>query len=115
MALTLCETLEAVPSLGTRVRKQFGKNLRSLVHYPNLTDDFIALAKRFDASGGWPEGWAAVRGAAKSLQRSNNLEKAVKFDALARSLAPTGLSARIASYVLPERWSPLDIAEVEFD
>lgn len=114
-SLSLCEKLAAQPSLRDRARKQFGNDMRSLAHYAGLTDEIIGLAERFNADGGWPEGWAAARGAVRTLLREKKEDLAKRFQALADELKPDDLPTRIASYVLPERWSTLDVAEVEFD
>jgi hypothetical protein len=115
VALSLCETLASQPLLRERVRKQFGKDLRSLSHYAGLTDEIIGLAGRFNADGGWPQGWAAAKSAVRSLSQAKKPDVASRYQALADQLEPNDLSTRIASYVLPERWSTLDVAEVEFN
>lgn len=114
-ALRVCEKFEALPHLRDRARNRFGRELRSLARYPDLADGLIALARKFDADGGWPEGWAAARGAVKSLQRQGQKDVAAKYQTLVDDLQPNSLASRISSYVLPERWSPLDIADVDFD
>lgn len=114
-ALELCRSIEAIPALKDRARKQFGRDLRHLADGLDQTDELIRVADDFAADGGWPEGWVAARGAANALKKSNRLVEAQHFDELAERLRPQTLTEKIASYVLPEKWSPFDIAEVDYD
>ena len=88
---------------------------RVLVPRTGLTDELIALADGFASNAGWPEGWVGVRAAARQAQITKRKDDAAKLEALASRLKPESLQERISSYVLPEQWGALDIAEADFD
>lgn len=80
-----------------------------------LVDELIQLARSFMAHGEWAGGWAAVRSGVRRARKAGEEEAARKFEELAKELAPTNLSEKITNYVLPPRWSALDIADIEED
>jgi hypothetical protein len=101
-------------SLRTRVRTMVASQFRYLATRARLAD-LIAVAEDFASDGGWPEGWAGVRGALREARESNHEESVKKLTKLEAMLAPDSLAHRIASYVLPRQWSTLDLADVDVD
>ena len=76
-------------------------------------DDLIVVAEKFASDGGWPEGWAGVRGAVREARQANEKDAVAKLETLEVKLKPGSLSDRIASYVLPPEWGTLDVAEID--
>lgn len=97
------------------IRNLIASQFRSLSSRTGSTDTLIALAHLFANDGGWPEGWAGVRAATRDATKAERKDDAVKLQALADLLKPTGLAERISSHVLPEQWGALDIAEIDFE
>lgn len=95
----------------THVANQFGW----IAENTALVDELIQLAQSLMAHGEWAGGWAAVRSAFWRARKAGEDEAARKFEELAKELAPTNLSEKITNYVLPPRWSALDIADIEED
>lgn len=114
-ALSLAGDLSAIPEFREPVRKMVGTQFRFLAPGTGLTDELIALADRFAGDGGWPQGWAGARGAARAAAKAKRKADADKLRALANRLKPGSLKERISSYVLPEQWGALDIAEIDLD
>lgn len=94
--------------LRTPVRTMVADRFRWLADHTRLTDDLIALAERFAADEGWPEGYAGVQAAHASAKQKGLTAAAEKLEALEQRLHPNTLDARILCYLLPERGSPLD-------
>jgi hypothetical protein len=113
--VSFCSRLSKLPGQRERVRKLIAGQFRFLVSCTGLTDELIALADEFAADGGWPEGWAGARSAARSAKKAKLNQDHAKLSALADRLAPKSLAERIASYVTPDQWSMLDVAEIDFD
>ena len=63
--VSFCARLSKLPRQRERIRKMIARQFRFLVYNTRLTNEFIALADGFAADGGWPEGWAGARRAAK--------------------------------------------------
>jgi|CXWL01.1.fsa_nt_gi hypothetical protein len=114
-ALGLAGDLASLPELYESVRSMIASQFRFLAPKTVLTDELIALADRFASNGGWPQGWAGARAAARQAKITNRKDDAAKLEALASRLKPESLHERISSYVLPEQWGALDIAEADFD
>jgi hypothetical protein len=112
-AFDLCEQLEAIPALKNEARATFGRGLRTLAERLDIADELVKLSEKFATDGGWPEGWVAVKGAYNAVRKAKRSKDAEKYKVLAERLRPDSLAGRIASYVLPERWSALDIAEID--
>jgi len=72
-------------------------------------------AKANPKEAGWPEGWAAARAVVRSARQADQAEFQQKYQALADKLAPSSLTERITSYVLPEQWGDLDVADIDFN
>lgn len=101
--------------LRAQVRAMIASQFRFLAPSTGLTDELVALADRFAADGGWPEGWAGVRAARALAKKKKRRIDTEKLEALEQRLNPNTLEARIASYVLPEQWGALDIVEIDLD
>lgn len=97
------------------VRKMISSQFRQLARHGVLTDSLIALADQFINDGGWPEGWVAARSAARECKKAKCKKDKRKFQCLANRLAPQSMQDKIASYVLPQQWGALDIAEIDYD
>lgn len=98
------------------IRKMIGSQFRFLASKTGSIDQLIALANSFANDGGWPEGWAGVRAAAREATKAKHKKEAAKLQVLADRLKPNTLEERISSYVLPEQSdAALDIAEIDFD
>jgi hypothetical protein len=113
-AFSLAGHLAKIPALRTRVRSMIADQFSFLAPSVRL-DDLIALAERFVSNGGWPEGWAGVRGALRKAKKAKNEESVRKLTDLEPKVAPGSLAHRIASYVLPAQWGALDLADVDFE
>ena len=114
-ALELAGDLASLPDLREPVRSMIASQFRFLAPGTILTDKLIALADRFASNGGWPQGWAGARAAARQAKITKRTDDAAKLEALASRLKPESLHERISTYVLPEQWGALDIAEADFD
>lgn len=78
-----------------------------------MLDEVITLAEEFASSGGWPEGWIAVR---KAMRQGKGKMAAETHDELAeleQRLRPSDLSGMIRSYVFSPEWGALDIADLD--
>jgi len=76
-------------------------------------DDLVALAENFNRNGGWPQGWAGVLGGLRKARNAKWTDIAIKLEPVEAQLKPVSLSERIATYVLPREWGPLDVAEMD--
>jgi hypothetical protein len=114
-ALELCEQLEIIPVLKNEARAIFGREFRALAQRLDIADELVKLSEKFATEVGWPEGWVAAKGAYNAVRKAKRSKDANKYKSLAERLQPDSLADRIASYVLPERWTALDIAEIDFD
>lgn len=112
-AFALAEDLAKIPSMRNRVRSMVARQFSNLAPCVRL-DDLIALAESFVNDGGWPEGWAGVRGALRKAKEGEINESVSKLTDLEPKLAPSSLEHRIASYVLPGQWGALDLADIDF-
>lgn len=112
-AFLLARDLATKASLRTPVRTMIASQFRNLVPRVRL-DDLMALAENFAKDGGWPEGWAGIRGALRQAQMAKHEERIEKLTTLEEKLAPRSLAHRITSYALPGQWSVLDLADVDF-
>ena len=110
--LSLCMDLSALPAFRRDVRSMLASQFRFLVGSVPL-DDLIVVAEKFASDGGWPEGWAGVRGAVREARQANEKDAVAKLETLEVKLKPGSLSDRIASYVLPPEWGTLDVAEID--
>jgi len=109
---SLASDLAAIPAMTIRVRSMIAAQFSFLAPSVRL-DDLIALAERFVSDGGWPEGWAGVRGALRKAKKAKSEESVRKLTDLEQKVAPGSLAHRIAIYVLPAQWGPLDLADVD--
>ncbi|MEJ7925991.1 hypothetical protein WG908_04375 [Sphingobium sp. AN641] len=89
--------------------------LRFLVAKTGMTDALVSLADTFVQDGGWPEGWAGVLGAIRSVNKEKAQDDIAALELLAERLRPQSLTDRITCYVTPQAWSALDLAELDFD
>lgn len=111
---SLADDLSKIPAIKARVKSKIAAHFDVLVPLVRL-DDLIALAERFVDDGGWPEGMVGVRAALRKATRATNNEGISKLSNLELKVAPRTLTQRIACYVLPAQWSPLDLADVDVD
>ena len=111
----LAGDLAAHGSLRDPIRKMIGSQFRLLAMQLGSIDQLITLAESFANDGGWPEGWAGVRTAVREATKAKHKKEADKLQELADRLKPDSLEERISTYVLPEQWGALDIAEIDFD
>lgn len=112
-AFALAEDLVKYNHLRVPVRKMVASQFRLLADEVRLTDELVMLGDRFAADGGWPEGWVGVKAACAILRKKGHKVDAEKLEALQGRLRPETLEARIASYVLPDEWGALDVAEMD--
>lgn len=108
----LCADLDKIPALRPRVRRMIAHQFRGLATHVRRVEPLVALAEGFAADGGWPEGWASARRAARELREDNRPDAAGQMDVLAAKLQPSSLQQRIVTYVLPEPWGMLDLADL---
>ncbi|WP_019960639.1 hypothetical protein [Woodsholea maritima] len=80
-----------------------------------LADEIIPLAEHIATEHSWPEGWSTVSSVAKEAMSGGYEELAKRYSDLANILEPKDLAHRIAVYVLPDRGSSLDLAEIDVD
>lgn len=111
----LARDLADMPDFRNPVRKMISRQFRFLALRTRALDELIELAYTFMADGGWSQGWVGAKGALRAAQEAKLTSKIVKLSELADSLEPTSITELIASYVLPEQFSSLDIAEIDFD
>jgi hypothetical protein len=114
-AIGLASELEKIPALKVPVRSLIAKEFLPLFKNVGLASDLVSLGTAFAADGGWPAGWVGVRGALRLARKGKSKEQVADFKALADALKPHTLADRIISYVLPEEWSALDLADADFD
>lgn len=112
-AFSLADDLAKIPSMRGRVRSMLASQFSQLAPQVRL-DDLIALAESFLNDGGWPEGWAGVRGALRKAKDAKSDENIFKLTALESKLAPASLAHRIASYVLHAQRGELDLVDIDF-
>lgn len=110
----LASDVAELPAMRSRVRSMIAAQFRFVAPRVRL-DDLVGLAERFVSDGGWPEGWASVRRALREAKKAKNKEAVRKLTALEAKIAPASLADRVASYVLPDQWGPLDLADIDFD
>lgn len=113
--LNAATKLAELSHLRSEVQKMVAQEFPRLVLRTRMLDQMVVLAKAFVASGGWPEGWVASRGALRQLQGTDRRDDIEKLHALVDRLQPRTISERIASYLSPKGWSVLDIADVDSD
>lgn len=109
------EYLDVIPAFRTEVRDLLAREFANIVRNTGLVDALISLADKLASNGGWPEGWAGVRSAISTINDKERSDDLQKLRALSSRLEPNTLAARIASYVLPDEWSSLDVAEIDYD
>lgn len=97
-----------------RLKSIFASHFMDLARR-GLADEIIPLAEHLAAERSWPEGWGTVCAVAKEAKSNGHDELSKRYSDLADTLEPQDLANRIAVYVLPDRWSALDLAEVEAD
>ncbi|CAG0934837.1 hypothetical protein RHDC3_03100 [Rhodocyclaceae bacterium] len=101
-------------ALSERVRRVMANHVAQLVRI-GMLNEVIALARAFDRSSGWPEGWIGIRVA---IRRSNGRLSDVamkELGELEQSLRPSDLAGMIRSYALSPEFGALDIADLEED
>lgn len=108
-----CVDLNGLPKFREPVRKIVSSQFRFLAAYTGLIDELVELADTFARDGGWPEGWAGVRSALRGATEAHATAAAEKLKALEARLKPDSLAHRLTSYVLPDQWGVLDIAELD--
>lgn len=113
--LELCGEMDKITAIRPSVRELVARELRSLAGHLDMADELVALAQSFAGDGGWSEGWVGAQAAARALRKAERASDAEKFKQLAAALKPDTIADQIKSYVLPEQWSPLDHADLEFD
>ena len=101
--------LENLPHLRERVRKLVAERLSELIVETGLTDKSIALAEKFMADEGWPEGWVGACTSIKFLKDPNRAEDFNKVRLLIERLKPTTFKDKISVYITPEESSLLDV------
>jgi len=109
----LCAELDQIPHLRTPVRMMLANQFKGLATKMYRAEELISLAEGFASDGGWPQGWAGARGAARELKKMKRMADAALMEQLAAKLEPRSLEHRITTYVLPEPWSRLDLADIE--
>lgn len=114
-AFTLAGDLAEHAHLGFQVRGMIAQQSRFLASRPELIEEFVKLADRFAANGGWPEGWAGVRAARAMAEKEARKIDKEALEALEKRLNPNTLEARIATYVLPQPWNAFDAIETGMD
>lgn len=111
----LCQRLAALPHLRVEVRRMVASQLRFLVAKTGMIDGLVGLVDAFVQDRGWPEGWAGVLGAIRSVNKEKAQDDIATLELLAERLRPQSLADRITCYVTPQAWSSLDLAELDFD
>lgn len=115
-ALNLCtEVVESNHAISDNIKSMIARKFRWLVEHTGMVDEAIEMAERIHVHSGWPQGWVGVRGAIKEAKKAKANEAVEKLEKLDRLLQPNSLTDLIQSYVIPEQWSRLDLADVDFD
>lgn len=111
--IATARTVEAsrkVPA--ARVRHVIASHVAELLRI-GMLDEVIALAAEFAASGGWPEGWIAVRKAMRRGKGKMAAETHDKLGELEQRLRPSDLPGMIRSHVFSPEWGALDVADLD--
>ncbi|MGU3662318.1 hypothetical protein [Methylobacterium fujisawaense] len=112
IALRLCQDLEQIDTFKREARALLAREFSGLLR-TGVIDELIAIASKFNRDGGWPEGWAGARKSVRLARKAKRYDDAEKLQKLAEELKPSTLEHRIASYVLAEPWTTLDLAEID--
>lgn len=114
--IELTSALIEIPIYSKKASDMFASHFRWLARACYATDELIHFAKILHSrEEGWSQGWAGTKAAARSLKKKKREEESKKFSDLAKVLEPNDLSTKIATYVLPEQWGSLDVAELEIE
>lgn len=107
--------LSKIPTYKHQIRSCVAQHMQQLITTTGMVDEIIALADELSRDGGWPDGWKGVSGAIRAAQIAQRSDDVTKLSALAERLSPKSYADKIQVYVLPDRWSSLDIADLYFD
>ncbi len=112
--LDLLNELAAVPAIRPRIVAYLARNIRHLATFaPGALTGAIRAAAFLRDNGGWPEGWAPVRFAARDIRALDREEDARQLDELAATLAPASFHERFVAYVEPDQLGPLDSIDTD--
>lgn len=114
-AFKLAEELEQRPALREEIRNYFAKEFAVLARGTGMIDELVAIADRFAVDGGWAQGWAGVRAAIARAKDAKQKQAQTKLRALAKRLEPHSIDELITTYVVPDEWSVLDLADLDTD
>lgn len=113
--VSLSQTLHSFPQYREAIRELIANELKYLCLNVRDVQIVVDLVREFAQEDGWPEAWIAIRRSSRRAKKKKLYEIAQRLDDLAAEFAPTNLSERISTYVLPEEYSLQDIAQIDFD
>ncbi len=100
--------------LSKRVRRVIANEVTRLVAI-GMLDEVVDLASLFAETGGWPEGWIAIRHAIRQGKGKLSGPAVLKLEDIELRLRPRELASLIRSYALAPEWGQLDVADFEED
>jgi hypothetical protein len=114
-ALDFSYELTQIERFQKPVREMLASRIGRLATLTNSPEKSFDLIRKIAAEGAWSGAWASIKRAIRQAQ--NNDQKALVKELLpmADYLAPNSLEEMIQTYVTTERWSLLDVAEVELE
>jgi hypothetical protein len=97
-----------------RARSMVARHFRGLWVNADVSSELSALAKELAAtSGGWGEGWIAIRKTLKFGAKQLSAESQKKLRLLESELHPRDLEQKLEAYVLTEAHGHLDVADLD--
>jgi hypothetical protein len=114
-AFELCRSLDSLDHMRAGVRSVVASRFKTLAIRVGVINELLPLADFYAETGGWAEGWIGARAAFRRLADTERTEDRQRLAALTERLNPRSLGDRIASYVTPKSWSPLDVADVDIE
>lgn len=114
-SLAFALELSKKPEFREMIRRLIASHFRRLVRYVGLAEELSRIADQFAADGGWPQGWASARSAAREAKKAGHEGEFKILNSLAKRLEPRSLSDRIACYVAVEQWTAVDVLEIDLE
>lgn len=102
-------------SEGSKARDMLAEKFRGLWGRVSLDNELTDIASSFQALGGWPEGWLAVRRILHFDEQKLSADSLAQLRQLESDLKPTDLLSEIRARVLARGSFSFDLDDEEFD